>query len=117
MNELIVTPFCKEDINLLDKANSYLLGNDKFGVRLVKSFSKDELNHILAELSKEDAGYGVILRAKGIVKASDCDKWYYFDLVSGEYELRQGSPDYTGKLCVIGAKLDENKIRSLFFKE
>ncbi|MBO6263585.1 MAG: GTP-binding protein, partial [Clostridia bacterium] len=57
------------------------------------------------------------LRAKGIVKASDNDKWYYFDLVAGDYEIRTGAPDYTGRLCVIGSKIDEEKIEKLFFKE
>nr|MCR5104153.1 GTP-binding protein [Eubacterium sp.] len=54
-----------------------------------------------------------ILRAKGIVPDKD-GKWQEFDLVPGEYELREGSPDYTGKLCVIGSKLNEEKIAELF---
>ena len=87
-----------------------------WGEETPKAFSKDELDYILTELCKEDGEYGVILRAKGVVKASDLDKWYYFDLVSGEYEIRVGSPDYTGKLCVIGANLNQDKVRALFFK-
>ena len=57
----------------------------------------------------------MILRAKGIVKAKDNSKWYYFDLVAGEYEIRLGEPEITGKLCVIGSKLDEEKVDALFF--
>ena len=87
-----------------------------WGEETPKAFTKDELDYILTELCKEDGEYGVILRAKGVVKASDLDKWYYFDLVSGEYEIRVGSPDYTGKLCVIGANLNQDKVRALFFK-
>ncbi|MBQ7643231.1 MAG: GTP-binding protein, partial [Clostridia bacterium] len=73
-----------------------------------------ELDGILKTLCDEDAGLGVILRAKGIVKAKDDDAWYYFDLVAGEYEIRKGAPDYTSRLCVIGSKIDEEKIEKLF---
>ena len=55
------------------------------------------------------------MRSKGIVKAKDNEKWYYFDLVAGDYEIRIGEPDVTGKLCVIGSKLDEEKVNKLFF--
>ncbi len=88
-----------------------------WGEETPKAFSKDELNGILEALCNEESDLGLILRAKGIVKATDNEKWYYFDLVSGEYEIRLGNPDYTGKLCVIGAKLNQEKIRDLFFKE
>ena len=88
-----------------------------WGEETPKAFSKDELNKILETLCNEESDLGLILRAKGIVKATDNEKWYYFDLVSGEYEIRLGNPDYTGKLCVIGAKLNQEKIRDLFFKE
>ena len=57
--------------------------------------------------------YGIILRAKGMVPATD-GTWIYFDLTPGEYELREGQADYTGRLCVIGTKLDEKKIEDLF---
>jgi len=75
------------------------------------------LDLILQTLCDENADLGVILRSKGIVKAKDNQKWYYFDLVSGEYEIRVGEPDYTGKLCVIGSKLDQEKIEKLFLKD
>ena len=88
-----------------------------WGVDTAKSFSKIELEKILNALTNEDSSLGIILRAKGIVKASDDEKWYYFDLVSGEYEIRVGEPYLTGKLCVIGSNLNEEKINCLFFKE
>ena len=88
-----------------------------WGEETPKAFSKDELTYILNELCDENDAYGIILRAKGIVKATDNAKWYYFDLVSGEFEIRLGNPDYTGKLCVIGSKLNQEKVRALFFKE
>ena len=81
------------------------------------AFSHDELDVILKKLCEEDSGLGVILRSKGVVKAKDNEKWYYFDLVAGEYEIRLGEPDYTGKVCVIGSKIDEEKIAALFFGE
>ena len=86
-----------------------------WGKETPKAFSKDELDSILAVLSNESGKLGLILRAKGIVKARDNAKWYYFDLVAGEYEIRLGEPEITGKLCVIGSKLDEEKIDALFF--
>ena len=88
-----------------------------WGKETTAEFSKDRLEEILKVLSDENSSLGVILRAKGIVKASDNDKWYYFDLVAGDYEIRTGAPDYTGRLCVIGSKIDEEKIEKLFFKE
>ena len=57
--------------------------------------------------------YGMVLRAKGMVPAQD-GTWIYFDMVPGEKELRLGDPDYTGRLCVIGAELKEDKLEELF---
>ena len=57
------------------------------------------------------------MRAKGILRAKDDTKWYYFDLVDDTYEIRLGNPDYTGRLCVIGANIDKNKISALFLKK
>ena len=57
--------------------------------------------------------YGVILRAKGMVESTD-GSWIYFDMVPGEYEIRNGAPDYTGRLCVIGSKMDTDKLEKLF---
>jgi len=85
-----------------------------WGKETAHKYSADELKEILDKLSVEDDNeFGIILRAKGIVPDKD-GNWQEFDLVPGEYEVREGSPDYTGKLCVIGSKLDENKIAELF---
>ncbi|MBP3493337.1 MAG: GTP-binding protein [Oscillospiraceae bacterium] len=82
-----------------------------WGAETPKQFTESELQRILEEL---DGGeYGVILRAKGIVPAAD-GKWLHFDYVPEEHEVRYGSADYTGRLCVIGAKLNEHKLRHLF---
>ncbi len=81
------------------------------------AFSHDELDKILSALCEENSDLGIILRAKGVVKAKDDAKWYYFDLVAGEYEIRKGEPDYTGRVCVIGSKINEKKISALFFGE
>ena len=81
------------------------------------AFSHDELDKILSALCEENSDLGIILRAKGVVKAKDDAKWYYFDLVAGEYEIRKGEPDYTGRVCVIGSKINEDKIAALFFGE
>ena len=58
-------------------------------------------------------GYGTILRAKGMVAGQE-EKWIYFDMVPGEYEIRTGMPEYTGRICVIGSQLDEDKLEELF---
>ncbi len=88
-----------------------------WGVETPVSFTKEKLEAALKTLCDENAGLGVILRAKGVVKAADNVKWYYFDLVAGDYEIRLGEPDYTGKICVIGSKIDEKKIENLFLGE
>ena len=88
-----------------------------WGEETAKAYSKAELDAILKTLADENAGLGVILRAKGFVKAKDDEKWYYFDLVAGDYEIRSGAPDVIGRVCVIGSKIDEKKISGLFFKE
>ena len=85
-----------------------------WGRETAVKYSEDDLRNILDKLSvEEDNEYGIILRAKGIVPDKD-GKWLEFDLVPGEYELRQGAADYTGKLCVIGSELKEDKIAELF---
>lgn len=84
-----------------------------WGMETPLSISKEQLERFLDNLS-HDESLGFIIRAKGILKASDNDLWYYFDFVSGDYEIRLGSPDYTGRLCVIGSKINEKKIEELF---
>jgi len=75
--------------------------------------TKKKLESVLAALSSDEST--AILRSKGMIKAADADTWYYFDMVPGEYEIRSGEPDYTGKVCVIGSELDEAKLKALFF--
>ena len=82
-----------------------------WGVETVKTFSEGELQRILTALDSGD--YGAILRAKGIVPAGE-GKWLHFDYVPEEHEVRYGSADYTGRLCVIGAQLKEHELHHLF---
>ena len=86
-----------------------------WGIETPLSISKEELESFLNTLANSEE-LGIIIRAKGILAASDNESWYYFDYVSGEYEIRLGSPDYTGRICVIGSKIDEHKIEELFYK-
>lgn len=81
------------------------------GIESAKKFTKEELENALSKLSNEE--YGVVLRAKGIVPGAD-GIWYHFDFVPEEYEVRTGSADVTGRMCVIGSKLVEEKIKALF---
>ena len=82
-----------------------------WGVETAKKFTTEQIRGILDEL---DLGmYGMILRAKGIVPCAD-GGWIHFDFVPGEQNVRMGAADITGKLCVIGSKLDEADIAALF---
>lgn len=83
-----------------------------WGIETAKSVSKEELSNFLNSLN--DESLGLIVRCKGILKAKDNEKWYYFDYVSGEIEIRLGEPDYTGRIVVIGSKINEEKISSMF---
>ena len=83
-----------------------------WGKETVKAFTQDEMEKILKELS-ENQKYGVVLRAKGMVSGKD-GHWIYFDMVPEEYEIREGAPEYTGRICVIGSKLNEEKLAELF---
>lgn len=85
------------------------------GIESPYKYGEDELADILKKLCKEDSGFGNVLRAKGIVPATE-GEWFHFDLVPGEYEIRRGLADYTGRLCVIGAELKEQEIQALFHK-
>ena len=71
-------------------------------------------NQALLEELADGHDYGQVLRAKGMLKAADGEGWYYFDLVPGEYEIRMGEPEYTGKVCVIGSGLQEDKLAEAF---
>ena len=83
-----------------------------WGRETVKKYSRENLEKILATLS-ESGEYGVILRAKGMLPAED-GTWIYFDMVPEETEIREGAPEYTGHLCVIGSKLNEEKLAEIF---
>ena len=83
-----------------------------WGKQTPKKYTKEQLEAILKELSSDNS-FGNILRAKGYVDSNE-DKWWYFDLVPGEYEIRTGNADFTGRSCVIGEKLDEAKLDALF---
>ena len=83
-----------------------------WGVETVKPYTEADLDRILTALDSGDCG--AILRAKGIVPAADGGEWLHFDFVPEEHQLRRGSADYTGRLCVIGSHLDEAKLSALF---
>lgn len=83
-----------------------------WGRETIKKYSKEELESILKKLSETEE-FGTILRAKGMLPGTD-GTWIYFDMVPQETEIREGAPEYTGRLCVIGAELKEDKLALLF---
>lgn len=83
-----------------------------WGQETVRAYTKDEISSILKALESEET-YGTILRAKGMVAGAD-GKWIYFDMVPEEHEIRSGAAEYTGRICVIGSKLNEEKLAELF---
>lgn len=83
-----------------------------WGRETIKKYSRENLEKILENLSGSEE-YGVILRAKGMLPAED-GTWIYFDMVPEETEIREGAPEYTGRLCVIGSKLNEDRLAELF---
>ena len=85
-----------------------------WGLETPAVYTKEEIEHILGELNKDEV-YGMVLRAKGMVPAAD-GGWIYFDYVPEESNVRSGKPDVTGKFCVIGSKLKEDKLAELFSK-
>ena len=82
------------------------------GAETAKKFSYSEIESILNSFVDNDA-YGNVLRAKGFVASTD-GRWIHFDYVPGEPDIRYGSASVIGRICVIGAGIDENKIRALF---
>ena len=82
-----------------------------WGIETPLSYTYDNLTKILDNLSNVD---GMVLRSKGILKASDNNQWYYFDYVAGDYEIRLGNPDVIGRICVIGSKIDLHEVENLF---
>ncbi len=85
-----------------------------WGLETPSVYSREEIEHILEELDKDEE-YGLVLRAKGMVPSTD-GGWIYFDYVPEERNVRNGKPDVTGKFCVIGSKLQEEKLAALFQK-
>lgn len=83
-----------------------------WGKETVKTYTEEEIKEILNTLSNDES-YGMILRAKGMVEGKD-GQWIYFDMVPGEADVREGSADYTGRICVIGSKIQEDKLAELF---
>ena len=82
-----------------------------WGAETPRKFTEDELRYILAQL--ESGEYGTVLRSKGLVDAAD-GQWLYFDYVPGEPDIRRGVPGVTGRICVIGSQLKEDKLQALF---
>ena len=83
-----------------------------WGRETAKTYTEEEIHAILEALS-DDEEYGMILRAKGMVEGKN-GSWIYFDMVPGEADVREGSPEYTGRICVIGSKLKESSLEKLF---
>lgn len=83
-----------------------------WGKETIRKYDRSAVEKILQALSK-DRIYGTVLRAKGMVEGTD-GKWIYFDMVPEETDIREGQPEYTGRICVIGAQLKEDKLAELF---
>lgn len=83
-----------------------------WGRETIHTYTKDQIGNILKTL-ESDSSYGNVLRAKGMVAGAD-GEWIYFDMVPEEHEVRTGAPEYTGRICVIGAELNEDKLAELF---
>ena len=83
-----------------------------WGKETPHKYTREKVEDILKTLCETD-DYGTVLRAKGMVEDVN-GSWIYFDMVPGEYELRDGEPDYTGRLCVIGTDIDEHRLEELF---
>ena len=83
-----------------------------WGVETPKAFQEDQLQEILGKL-QDEGSYGMILRAKGIVPSGD-GQWIHFDYTPGETDIRHGSAEVTGRLCVIGSKINEDNLKKLF---
>ncbi len=85
---------------------------DSWGAETVKKYTEEEINNILVSLLEEEK-YGMILRAKGMVE-KDGENWIHFDYIPGEPDVRPGVADVTGKICVIGSKLNKDNLKKLF---
>ena len=86
---------------------------DSWGLEQLPPMSREKLSAVLDQLPDSE-DYGVVVRCKGMVSSEDPKTWYYFDLVPGETEIREGAPDYTGKVCVIGTGLRTDALEKEF---
>ncbi len=86
---------------------------DSWGMEQVPAISEEKLKSVLDSFADEER-FGVVLRAKGMLKDANSDDWFYFDLVPGESDIRRGDAEYTGKICVIGAGLKTEEIEKCF---
>lgn len=84
-----------------------------WGIESIIPCTREKLEAVLEELANGNA-YGDVLRAKGMLPSEQAEQWFYFDLVPDEYEIRIGSPDYIGKVCIIGANLKEEELNQVF---
>ena len=84
-----------------------------WGKETTKKYTKEGIHEILESLSNHNDEYGMVLRAKGMVEGED-GQWIYFDMVPGEADVREGAPEYTGRICVIGSKMNEANLAKLF---
>ncbi|MBR0406589.1 MAG: GTP-binding protein, partial [Clostridia bacterium] len=85
---------------------------ENIGVETARRFTEDEIRSMTAALSDQEE-YGLILRAKGILQTPEGD-WFQFDYVPGELQIRPSTPDYAGRLVVIGTNIDEKALKALF---
>ena len=83
-----------------------------WGYETALTFSEEQLRTIMAALNNNC--YGMVLRSKGMVASTEPGKWLYFDMVPGECDIREGAPQVTGKVCVIGSSLQEMMLEILF---
>ena len=97
---------------ICDYPQGMLVNIPLYTSKMNKKYTKEEIEAALKKLSEAE-DLGVILRAKGMVDGKD-GQWIYFDMVPGEYEIREGEPDYTGRFCVIGTHIDEHRLEELF---
>ncbi|MCD7908313.1 MAG: GTP-binding protein, partial [Clostridium sp.] len=84
-----------------------------WGMETIIPVTRDQLEDVLKRLS-DTKEFGDVLRAKGMLPTENPGEWLYFDLVPQQYEIRDGRPDYTGKVCVIGANLNEGALNQVF---
>ena len=86
-----------------------------WGIETTVPCTREKLEGLLEKLA-ETTAFGEVLRAKGMLPSGEEGRWLYFDLVPEQYEIREGGPDYTGKVCVIGARLKEEELKQAFGK-